>query len=78
MEIQCFGISKDITKSKSIEVSCEGITNVSDLKEYLVETYPEFTMFDSFMVAVNHSYAENDQVITSTDEIAIIPPVSGG
>ncbi|WP_316931301.1 MoaD/ThiS family protein [Chryseobacterium sp. P1-3] len=27
---------------------------------------------------MNEEYAEEDQMITETDEIAIIPPVSGG
>jgi len=78
MEIKCFGISKEITKSKILEISSEKIMNVKDLKEYLFNTYPEFKMFNSFMVAVNQSYAEDELLIFPTDEIAIIPPVSGG
>ena len=30
------------------------------------------------MVAVNERYASPDQPVSSTDEIAIIPPVAGG
>lgn len=30
------------------------------------------------MVAVNERYAQPDQTLRSTDEVAIIPPVAGG
>ena len=30
------------------------------------------------MVAVNQRYARDDQTITASDEVAIIPPVAGG
>ena len=78
MEIQCFGISKDITGSKLIKLDSNKIVKVSDLKDYLNKTYPEFSKFKSFMVAVNQSYADDDVMINANDEIAIIPPVSGG
>jgi molybdopterin converting factor subunit 1 len=30
------------------------------------------------LVAVNHSYAKNSQVLVDGDEVALIPPVAGG
>ena len=30
------------------------------------------------MVAVNQRYAREDQLVTASDEVAIIPPVAGG
>ena len=33
---------------------------------------------DQPMVAVNQRYASADDVISATDEVAIIPPVAGG
>jgi molybdopterin converting factor small subunit len=32
----------------------------------------------SYMVAVNNEYADDTSLVTQRDEIAIIPPVSGG
>lgn len=29
-------------------------------------------------IAVNHEFAKDEQVLTSSDEVAVIPPVSGG
>lgn len=33
---------------------------------------------DKPMVAVNQRYARDDQRVSATDEVAIIPPVAGG
>ena len=33
---------------------------------------------DKPMVAVNQHYAREDQVVSASDEVAIIPPVAGG
>jgi molybdopterin synthase sulfur carrier subunit len=30
------------------------------------------------MIAVNNNYAEDDIILQATDEVALIPPVSGG
>jgi molybdopterin synthase sulfur carrier subunit len=32
----------------------------------------------SFMIAVNGEYSDPEQVLSANDEIAVIPPVSGG
>jgi molybdopterin converting factor small subunit len=33
---------------------------------------------DSMLVAVNNEYGQHSQLLHESDEIAIIPPVSGG
>jgi molybdopterin synthase sulfur carrier subunit len=33
---------------------------------------------DGCRVAVNHAFADDDRVISAGDEVAAIPPVSGG
>ncbi|MDV7695531.1 MoaD/ThiS family protein [Chryseobacterium soli] len=78
LKILAFGITKDIfgTSEKEIEVD-EGLT-VSQLKNILEENFPGLKKLNSYFIAIDEEYAEEDQVITSTNEIAIIPPVSGG
>ncbi|NOU92295.1 molybdopterin converting factor [Paenibacillus sp. LMG 31456] len=49
------------------------------LKEQLIARYPlAADMLHHSFVAVNQSYAEDDNPIQPEDEVAIIPPVSGG
>ena len=77
INILAFGIAKDIFGGSSIVVELGGKT-VGDLKELLEEKYPRLKQLASFMIAVNNEYGSNDLLIKQGDEIAIIPPVSGG
>lgn len=78
LKILAFGITKDIlgTSEKELEVQ-EGL-NVKQLKDKLENGFPQLIKLKSYFIAVNEEYAGDDQVITGTDEVAIIPPVSGG
>lgn len=51
----------------------------ASLKEALAEAYPSAAnLIAASFVAVNQEYASGDTSITAGDEIALIPPVSGG
>lgn len=50
----------------------------SDLRAGLEQQFPRLKQLRSYMIAVNNEYAENSHMLTEKDEIAIIPPVSGG
>ncbi|GEJ46243.1 MoaD/ThiS family protein [Chryseobacterium sp. ON_d1] len=78
LKILAFGITKDIfgTSEKEIEIH-EGVS-VKTLKELLEKDFPELKRLKSYFIAVDDEYAEDDQIITESNEIAIIPPVSGG
>lgn len=81
MTILLFGITKDIVGSPTISMplsSAARLKTVGELKEYLGKTYPELKSLSSLAVAVNNSYAEDSKKIDNFDEIALIPPVSGG
>ncbi|MBB3108304.1 molybdopterin synthase catalytic subunit [Paenibacillus phyllosphaerae] len=52
---------------------------VSELKQALSEQYPEqASLLSISFVACNQSYATDDAVIRAQDELALLPPVSGG
>jgi len=77
VNVLAFGIAKEIFGSNAIEVELQE-TSVAALKELLEEKYPRLKQLATYMVAVNSEYANATQYINSKDEIAIIPPVSGG
>ncbi len=75
--IKAFGITKEIVGGRETVVNTERAT-VGSLRETLRQRYPSLANIRSLMIAVNNSYAEDDLRIEETDEIALIPPVSGG
>lgn len=79
LNILAFGIAKDIFGQRAIEMSFpETSLSVGILAEKLKENYPKLSAIKSFMLAVNNEYAEPGQLISEGDEVAVIPPVSGG
>ncbi|MEZ5017548.1 MAG: MoaD/ThiS family protein [Flavipsychrobacter sp.] len=76
--ILAFGIAKDIFGGSEISIDIEGEGSVKKLKATLEQQYPQLKELASYMVAVNDEYADDSLSITINDEIALIPPVSGG
>ncbi|MCL5244610.1 MoaD/ThiS family protein [Cellulophaga sp. 20_2_10] len=81
MKVLLFGVTKDIIGSSILDVS-NFTTNtqktVGDLHTYLQEKYPDLKKLSSLAIAVNSAYAEHSVTLKETDEVALIPPVSGG
>jgi molybdopterin converting factor subunit 1 len=75
--VKAFGITKDILGARESVFEVEGET-VGALRSALKHRYPPILDIKSLMIAVNNAYAEDDLFIQETDEIALIPPVSGG
>ena len=78
LTILAFGIAKDIIGGSSITLPIEKDATVLMLKQTLLSQYPRFEKLVSLAIGVNGEYAEDDQALQQSDEIVIIPPVSGG
>ncbi len=79
MKVKCFGIVKEIVNQEILEIDGNvKISTVQELRTFLSKQFPEMSNINLCMVAVNQSYADDHTVISSKDEIAIIPPVAGG
>jgi len=78
MRILLFGIVKDIVGDDKLDIKLDFPKNVGDLKKYLIKKYPELGNLSSIAIALNNEYATEEMTLTIEDEIAIIPPVSGG
>ena len=77
MGILLFGAAKDIAGVPVLEKPAH-ISDVAALKAWLYEVYPSLQQLKSMMIAVNRAYATYEQTISQQDEVAVIPPVSGG
>ncbi|TDQ31399.1 MoaD/ThiS family protein [Zeaxanthinibacter enoshimensis] len=81
MTVLLFGITRDIVGTGALEMPADKVRDmltVGDLRSYMEDSYPALRNLSSLMVAVNNSYAEDDIKLDNFDEIALIPPVSGG
>jgi molybdopterin synthase sulfur carrier subunit len=78
INILAFGIAKEIFGASTIGIELPAGANTATFKNLLEDKYPKLKQLASYMVAVNNEYAEDKLVITERDEVAIIPPVSGG
>ncbi|MBT8221514.1 MAG: MoaD/ThiS family protein [Bacteroidia bacterium] len=78
LKILAFGIARDIMGGSSVQFNIEMPTTTSKLKKALIDQFPEFIDVRSLAVAVNNEYSSGSDVILDGDEVAIIPPVSGG
>ena len=78
LKILNFGIARDIIGGASFDLELTEGSTVEDLKRHILEKYPRFEALSSLLVAVNEAYGDADLPLHSTDEIALIPPVSGG
>ena len=72
-----FGAAAELIGSRLVSLPPE-IDSVKMLRIFLGQHYPGLKRLNSLMVAVNREYAEDDQFISGGDEVALIPPVSGG
>ncbi|QIZ05836.1 molybdopterin converting factor subunit 1 [Priestia megaterium] len=71
-----FAHLRDAVGEEFLSVDASGKT-VAELKAELSTKY-NLPKMDTVMTAVNEEFASNDEVIRDGDEIAFIPPVSGG
>jgi molybdopterin converting factor subunit 1 len=78
IKILAFGIAKDIFGSSSVNLELANDATVYNLQYLLEQKYPRLKQLASYMVAVNNEYALPGDSLHERDEIAIIPPVSGG
>lgn len=78
VSVLLFGITRDLTGKSAVSVTLPEGSQVADLLQQLYRQYPALTGIRSLLVAVNGEYAEPNQLLARQDEIALIPPVSGG
>ena len=78
-KVLLFAALKDAAQSSSIEVRCSFPASVADLLAACGQQFPALAPYLPYLrVAVNFEYSNGDQTLSAGDEIAFLPPVSGG
>lgn len=75
-KVMFFAHLRDAVGEEVLSLDASGKT-VAELKAELTEKY-NLPRMETVMTAINEEFASNDEVIGDGDEIAFIPPVSGG
>jgi molybdopterin converting factor subunit 1 len=79
LSIKLFASIRQAMNSDEIKIDIDNEITVLQMKEIIFETFPNLKKSNiPFFVAVNHNYVTDSDVITTNDEVALIPPVSGG
>lgn len=78
MRLLFFAHLKNVTGCREIELSCGGV-DADGLWHKLTEAHPGLAPYrGSVRLARNSEYVGHDALFTDADEVALIPPVSGG
>jgi molybdopterin converting factor subunit 1 len=75
-----FGAAADIARKRNEEFAFPAGTNARAAFENILAAYPQLSerFKGSLLLAVNQEYAKGDEILNEGDELAFIPPVSGG
>ncbi|MEL7021026.1 MAG: MoaD/ThiS family protein [Bacteroidota bacterium] len=77
-ELLTFGIIRDIVGGAKLNLEIPVGCTVAELQDILKDRFPTIRTLRSFLIAVNNEYGDMALVLQVGDEIALIPPVSGG
>ncbi|KAA3615403.1 MAG: MoaD/ThiS family protein [Calditrichaeota bacterium] len=79
VDVLFFAILRDISQSDKIEMELDNEMTIAEFFTQLCETFPKLEKYASIVsFAINSEYCDRTQMIHDGDEIALIPPISGG
>lgn len=74
-----FGLLTDVVSRREEEVDLKEGALISDLLSHYTAAFPELSpLLSSVAVSVNREYAQVSTMLRDRDEVALLPPVSGG
>lgn len=77
--VKYFSAMRDITGRQYEEVTFSESIKLSEFLQWFFDKYPKARVFrEELLVLVNGRAVSEDYVVKDGDEIAIMPPVSGG
>ena len=79
IRVRLFAILRELVGEREITITVPTGITVSYLNNEILKKYPQLKSFgNKFVTSVNCKVTTGDTIITSRDEIALLPPVSGG
>jgi molybdopterin converting factor subunit 1 len=79
VHVYLFARAKDLIGTDLVVLELPQPATVADLRRRLADRFPALApLLPRSGLAVNEEYARDDQPLTADDEVALVPPVSGG
>ncbi len=79
VDVLLFGAAADRAGTRKVRLEVEESTTLAEVWPLLAERHPGLSaMRDTLAFAVNGEYAKMDGRVEPGDEVAVLPPVSGG
>lgn len=78
VNVKFFALGRELVGDSNLQIDIKEGNSVQSLVEQLKSRHPKLKKLKSFLVAVNMEYADFQKPLKEGDEVAIIPPVSGG
>jgi molybdopterin converting factor subunit 1 len=79
IKVKFFASYREAVGTEEIDIDLDSDADVSQLLESVKAKHPAIgKLIEPLIVSVNKEYAEFDKVLHEGDEVALLPPVSGG
>jgi molybdopterin converting factor subunit 1 len=79
IKVLLFGAAADRAGTREIELPVDEDVTLAEIWPLLAWRHPDLApMRDTLAFAVNGEYARGDAGVSPGDEVAVLPPVSGG
>ena len=77
--VKLFAAYRDKVGASEVQLELPGGATLGDLTREMARRHPALTSDPSKLVAaVNQEFRDHDYALSDGDEVALIPPVSGG
>ena len=77
--VRAFAVYREMLGGKQLSIEIENNSSVDDVLILLQNLYPATSsVINVSMFVVNQKYVEKNHILIDNDELALIPPVSGG
>lgn len=79
--VKMFASAREAVGKDEVKIKLNQSMTAEDLRRNILEAYPTLSLRKIvFVLAVNHKVVVDDSnvVISSHDEVAVLPPISGG
>lgn len=79
VQVKLFALAKQLAGHEVTELDLPPGSTIADLRRALAARFPELSaLAQAAMIAVDMQYVGEDVPLNGEQEIAVIPPVSGG